>query len=456
MKWTLRTKIFVYLLIVSLCGVFLTSFSIFFGVENQFSNYLEVSRKEKTSFIEEEIIQTYKQTGRLISEQANSMLHDQAMTENLYYTLYDRSGNVVADTTRMQRMMRGMGMHQRTETADYESSSHTINVNGKKIGTMEVVYPVELVGEDFTFLKSIQQNIFIAVIVILVLSILFSFLFSRRLSAGFMHLSTAVQELKKHKRVNVPVEDLSIEMKQLGESFNELANSLTKEEKLRKQFTADFAHELRTPLATLRSQLEAYQDGIWEPTPERLQKSHHELMRLVRLVNELETLIAVENPQKKLNFSTLEAGKIISLLEDQFRPSFQKKRVTLQANLPFKKTHFMADQDRVIQILTNLINNALQYTPEGKTVAIFMEDKEESICFIVKDEGIGIKKEDIPFLFERFYRGDKSRATKTGGIGIGLSIVKALVDAHHATIDYDSEVGEGTTVKVCFPKKRDS
>ncbi|MGG4178300.1 ATP-binding protein [Virgibacillus pantothenticus] len=454
MKWTLRTKIFIYLLIVSLCGVFLTSFSIFFGVENQFSNYLEVSRKEKTSFIEEEIIRTYKQTGRLISEQANSMLHDQAMTENLYYTLYDRSGNVVADTTRMQRMMHGMGMHQRTETADYESSSHTINVDGEKIGTMEVVYPVELVGEDFTFLKSIQQNILIAVIVILLLSILFSFLFSRRLSAGFMRLSTAVQELKKHKRVNVPVEDLSMEMKQLGESFNELANSLTKEEKLRKQFTADFAHELRTPLATLRSQLEAYQDGIWEPTPERLQKSHRELMRLVRLVNELETLIAVENPQKKLNFSTLEAGKIVSLLEDQFRPSFQKKGVTLQVNLPLKKTHFMADQDRVIQILTNLINNALQYTSKGKTVAIFTKDKDESICFIVKDEGIGIKNEDIPFLFERFYRGDKSRATKTGGIGIGLSIVKALVDAHHATIDFNSKVGEGTTVKVCFPKKR--
>ncbi|AUJ25512.1 MULTISPECIES: sensor histidine kinase [Virgibacillus] len=453
MKLTLRTKIFIYLLIVSLCGVFLTSFSIFFGVENQFSSYLQISREEKTSFVEEEIIRTYQQTGSLVSEQANSMLHDQAMTENLFYTIYDRAGNAVADSTRMQHMMRGMGMHQQAEKVDYETSSHPIEVDGEKVGTMEVVYPVELVGEDFTFLKSIQKNILIAVIAIILLSILFSFLFSRRLSAGFTRLSTAVQQLKKHKRVDVPVKDLSIEMKQLGESFNELANSLAKEEQLRKQFTADFAHELRTPLATLRSQLEAYQDGIWEPTPERLQKSHHELMRLVRLVNELETLIAVENPQKKLNMSTLDAGELLRFMDSQFQPAFHKKGVVLRSYFPNKEIHFRADEDRVTQILTNLMNNALQYTPTGKTVKIFTEEKEDCICFMVMDEGIGIKKEDIPFLFERFYRGDKSRATKTGGIGIGLSIVKALVDAHHGTIDFNSEVGEGTTVTVCFPKK---
>ncbi|MBU5266896.1 sensor histidine kinase [Virgibacillus proomii] len=452
MRLTLRTKIFIYLLIVSLSGVFLTSLSIFFGVENQFSSYLEESRKERISLIEEEITKTYQQTRRLLSDQASSMLHNQAMTENLYYKIVDKNGNVIADTTMMQRMMHRMHGYSQSEAVDFESSSHTIKLGNEIIGELEVVYPVELVGEDFTFLKSIKQNILIAVIVILLLSILFSFLFSRRLTAGFIRLTKAIQELKRHKRVNVPVKDLTIEMQQLGESFNELATSLAKEEKLRKQFTADFAHELRTPLATLRSQLEAYQDGIWEPTPERLEKSHHELMRLVRLVNELEKLIAVENPQKKLNFTTLEAGKLISLLADQFSPLFQEKNVTLEVISPQESKYFKGDHDRVIQILTNLVNNALQYTPAGKKVSIFVEDCHGYVCFVMKDEGIGIKEEDLPFLFERFYRGDKSRATKTGGIGIGLSIVKALVDAHQGTIHFESEVGHGTTVTVCFLK----
>jgi two-component system, OmpR family, sensor histidine kinase BaeS len=452
MRLTLRTKIFIYLLIVSLSGVFLTSFSIFFGVENQFSSYLEESREEKISLIEEEITKTYQQTGRLLSDQVSSMLHNQAMTENLYYKIIDKNGNVIADTTMMQRMMHRMHGYSQSEAADFESSSHTIKLGNEAIGEMEVVYPVELIGEDVTFLKSIKQNILIAVLGILFLSILFSFLFSRRLTAGFIRLTKAIQELKRHKRVNVPVKDLTIEMQQLGESFNELATSLAKEEKLRKQFTADFAHELRTPLATLRSQLEAYQDGIWEPTPERLEKSHHELMRLVRLVNELEKLIAVENPQKKLNFATLEAGKLISLLANQFSPLFQEKNVTLEVILPQEARYFKGDYDRVIQILTNLVNNALQYTPAGKKVSIFVEDRHDYVCFVMKDEGIGIKEGDLPFLFERFYRGDKSRATKTGGIGIGLSIVKALVDAHQGTIHFESEVGHGTTVTVCFLK----
>ena len=126
-------------------------------------------------------------------------------------------------------------------------------------------YPEQLMGEDFIFLKSIKRNILIAVVVTVILSILFSLLFSNRLTSGFKNLINAIAELRNHQwRTRIPVKELTDEMRPLGESFNQLAESLAKEETLRKEFTANFAHELRTPLATLRSHIEAFQDGIWE------------------------------------------------------------------------------------------------------------------------------------------------------------------------------------------------
>ncbi|WP_226037608.1 sensor histidine kinase [Aquibacillus saliphilus] len=456
MKITLRSKILFYILIVSLSGVFLTSFTIFFGVDNQFADYLEKNRENNRDQIEKVAIQQYDETGTLVNDQLINLMREQAMTDNLFYKIYDENKNLVVDTTNMQGMMGMMReMHSQTLSAtDYQSVSHDIILNKKSIGSMKVYFPVELMGEDFIFLKSIKQNIVIAVIVTVILSILFSLLFSKRLTKGFNQLSKAIQDLRNHKRlVRVPINELTDEMKPLGESFNQLAESVFKEEELRKQFTADFAHELRTPLATLQSQIEAYQDEIWEPTPKRLKQSHDELMRLVRLVNELEKLIAAENPQIKFKKTNLEAGQLISLIEDQFRPIFKEKGVDLNIQNIEEKHWFKGNHDKVIQILTNIVNNALQYTPLGKKVTIDIEDKIDYISFIVKDEGVGISEKDLPHLFERFYRGDKSRDRKTGGIGIGLSIAKALVEAHQGKIEVESQLSVGTTFEVLFPKQ---
>ncbi|WP_138416146.1 sensor histidine kinase [Aquibacillus sediminis] len=458
MNLSLRTKVVIALLIVSLSGIFITSFAIFFGVENQFTNYVETNREKNIALVQEEVVRHYQDTGNYVDAQMTNFLHNQAMTENLFYKLYDRNGNVVVDTTKMRGMMEGRGMSMMggmhsNQSTSYQSSTFDLTVSDKTIGKMEVFYPTEFIGEDVTFLNSIKQNIYIALLVTVILSILFSVLFSRQLTKGFQQLASAIQKLRDHEwRVRLPVEGLAPEMKDLGESFNELAESLLKEESLRKQFTADFAHELRTPLATLRSQLEAYQDGIWEPTLERLQKSHGELMRLVRLVNELEKLIAAENPQVKLNKTEVEVGALLNLLEHQFHPAFLDKGVMLSVQQLDQQLYLQVDRDKIIQILTNVINNALQYTPSGRSVTVKMNESEKYVGFIIQDQGTGIHEEDLPYLFERFYRGDKSRDRATGGIGIGLSIVKALVDAHRGIIEVDSEVGIGTTFRIWLPR----
>jgi signal transduction histidine kinase len=432
----------------------LTSLSVLWGFEAHFTNYLRENREKNINLIEELAIQDFAGSGNLMSDRMNGLMHEQAMTENLFYQIYDAKGQLVADTTVMLGMMANMGMQSGSRLdKDYQSSMYDLKLDQKIIGSMKVFYPNRLLEEDFSFLKQIKQNIYIAVIVTVFLSFFFSILFSKRLSAGFNQLSKAVHKLREHKwHTRVQVEDLTEELKPIGHSFNDLALSLAKEEVLRKQFTADLAHELRTPLATLRSQIEAYQDGIWEPTPKRLQQSHDELMRLVRLVNELEKLLAAENPQIKLQKINIEAGKMVAHIENQFSPLFREKGVQLNISRTTTEHWFQADHDRVVQILTNIVNNALQYTPSGKNVEISIVEKENLTGFSVKDEGIGIREEDVPFLFERFYRGEKSRDRKTGGIGIGLSIVKALVDAHKGEIKIESKLNTGTTVTVLFPK----
>lgn len=455
MNLTLRTRILLYLLVVSLSGVFITSFTIFFSVENQFTDYLKKNREERIETIKKEVLQQYDETGELTNEQLNNMLHQQAMTENLYFKLYDSNGELLIDSTSLRSMMGMMnGTQSSIDPNDYQSTSYQLKNNNEVIGNLTVFYPEQLMGEDFIFLKSIKRNILLAVMVTVILSILFSLLFSNRLTSGFKKLINAIAELRNHQwRTRIPVKELTDEMKPLGESFNQLAASLAKEERLRKEFTANFAHELRTPLATLRSHIEAFQDGIWEPDSKRLEQCHEELMRLVRLVKELEKLIAAENPQIRLDKTRLETGKLLSFIKEQFNPLFMKKGVNLEVQNTEEQHWFNGDRDKIIQILTNIVNNALQYTPQGKRVSVYIEEKNDQISFIVKDEGEGISEDDLPFLFERFYRGDKSRDRETGGVGIGLSIVKALVEAHQGEIKIDSQLNVGTTVEVQLPKE---
>jgi signal transduction histidine kinase len=177
-------------------------------------------------------------------------------------------------------------------------------------------------------------------------------------------------------------------------------------------------------------------------------------MRLVRLVNELEKLLAAENPQIRLEKIELDAGSVLAALYEMFLPLFTEKGVHLQIEEPAEDELFAADKDRLMQILSNILNNALKYTPAGKSVTISVQTEMDGyIGFKIQDEGSGMAEDDIPHIFERFYRGDKSRDRKTGGVGIGLSIVKALMDAHKGVIKVKSRLNKGTSVTLWFPKE---
>ncbi|WP_210365257.1 ATP-binding protein [Bacillus sp. REN3] len=451
---TLRSKILFYFLLVSLTGILVVSFSMQWGFEASFNHYINQNRSERIDQLINALRLEYKEHGTFTGERVSQLLHEQAMTDSLYYKLYTMNDILLMDSTTIRGVREGIGFDSNPYKEDnWLTATETIKADGKPVAKLKVYYPKGFIDSEYIFLQKIKKYLVSAVVVTVLLALFFSMLFSKRLTAGLKSLAGAVEELASHKRgVRVPLDHLSLEMKLLGIAFNDLAMSLEKEERLRKEFTGDLAHELRTPLATLRSQIEAFQDGIWEPTPERLKQSHNELMRLVRLVNELEKLLAAENPQIRLDKMNLEAGEMLRAMQELLIPAFSQKEVALKVLLPEKSIWFQGDRDKVVQILTNIINNALKYTPEDGEVTISTVDDGTLAGFRVEDKGMGISSEDLPLIFERFYRGDKSRARKTGGVGIGLSIVKALIEAQKGKITVESELGKGSTFTILFPK----
>lgn len=456
MLQTLRSKILFYLVLISMIGILIVSFFIQYGFEESFNSYLDRNREKKIDRIITEIEKDYRKNGHFTSDPVFGLLHEHAMTDQLYFQLFDRYGQVQMDSSNIRGMLNSFGLTEpEPDGEEWHSKTYILKVDDAIIGKLVAIYPEGLIDDEYTFIQTIQLYILAAVCLTIVLAIVFSMIFSKKLTSGLKKLSFAAGELQQHNLdIRIPLSGLPTEVKQIAISFNNLAESLAKEEMLRKQFTGDLAHELRTPLATLRSQFEAFQDGIWDPTPQRLEVSHEELMRLVRLVNELEKLLAAENPQIRLEKMELEAGSVLAALWEMFLPIFKEKGVGLQIEEPVQEEMFAADKDRLMQILSNVLNNALKYTPEGKNVTIsVVTEKEGYVGFKIQDEGSGMNEDDIPHIFERFYRGDKSRDRKTGGVGIGLSIVKALMDAHRGVIKVKSRLNKGTSITLWFPQE---
>ncbi|SEM63225.1 HAMP domain-containing protein [Mesobacillus persicus] len=451
---TLRSKILFYFLLVSLTGILVVSFSLQWGFEASFNHYINENRTQRVTQLTNALKLEYKERGAFTGERVSQLFYEHAMTDSLYYKLYTPNEILLMDSTSIRGIMEGMGMSNNPyEEDNWLTSTEPIKLEGKTLAILKVYYPKGFIDSEYVFLQTIKKYLLTAVVITVVLALFFSMLFSKRLTAGLNSLSMAVERLAKHKKdVRVPLDNLSLEMKRLGIAFNDLAISLEKEERLRKEFTGDLAHELRTPLATLRSQIEAFQDGIWEPTPERLKQSHNELMRLVRLVNELEKLLAAENPQIRLDYVKLDAGELLGSMQDLFTPVFKAKQVELIVNHSEQPLIFNGDRDKLVQILTNVINNALKYTLKEGKVRLANIAYEDMVGFLIEDEGVGISEQDLPHIFERFFRGDKSRDRKTGGVGIGLSIVKALVEAHKGTIHVESQPGKGTAFTILFPR----
>lgn len=246
--------------------------------------------------------------------------------------------------------------------------------------------------------------------------------------------------------VRVP-ESKSDMFSELINRFNKMVGELERADKQRRNLTADIAHELRTPLHIIQGNLEGVIDGVYKPTNEHINNTLDETKILVRLVNDLQTLSLAEAGQLPLHPTRFLLADLIHDLTSSFSSQAKSLGINLESNIKDSSLEINADYDRLNQVLSNLISNALRHTPKDGKILIETEsvtNQERSVRILVKDTGEGISSEDLPFIFDRFWRGDKSRSGRINS-GLGLAIAKQLIEAHNGTIQVESEVGKGTT-----------
>ena len=245
------------------------------------------------------------------------------------------------------------------------------------------------------------------------------------------------------------------ELGALAAQFNTMAAELEAAERRRVALIGDVAHELRTPLATIEGYAEGLLDGVVAPEPATWALLHDEAGRLRRLVSELQELSRAEARQLSLHLKPCAPAELVGQALRRIAPQSAEKGVALAAELPASLPAVQADADRIIQVLINLLGNALRYTPAGGTVRVRAEQRQDAVAFHVSDTGNGIAAEHLPHLFERFYRVDKARSRAIGGSGIGLTIARAVVEAHDGQI-WAASAGlrQGATFSFTLPIAR--
>ena len=365
-----------------------------------------------------------------------------AVTDNAGRVLASRTGELVGEVL----------------PADVLAQGLPLTLDGQPIGTLLNVRPadVTLDAPGQAFLHQVQTSLLWAALLAALLSLILGVLVSRLLTAPLARLTRASQAIAAgdlSQRVTVRGHD---EIGALGDAFNEMAASLAEAEALRKNLVADISHELRTPLTVVQGNLQAILEGVYPLEMAQVASLYDETRLLTRLVDDLHDLALADAGQLRIERAPVDLTALAQAAMSQFSPAAEAAGIKM-ALIAVETPNVMADADRLAQVLRNLLGNALRHTPAGGEVTVRVGTSTGQARVEVADTGAGISPEDLPHVFDRFYRGDKSRARASGGSGLGLAIVKQLVEAQHGQVWAESPLfqapdgrGFGTRIVLMF------
>lgn len=301
------------------------------------------------------------------------------------------------------------------------------------------------------FLGPFERALFIGAAIATVAALLLGVLLAQSLTRPLRDLTAATRAVASgnlEEQVNVRSKD---ELGELARSFNQMSTDLAHARDLRRQMTADIAHELRTPLSLILGHSEALSEGVLPPTPETLYVIHDEARRLSRLVEDLRLLALSEAHELQMAYESVSPQDLIDHAVIAHRPQAKQKDISLEGHADPGLPDIHVDPDRMAQVLDNLISNALRYTPSDGTIRISATSDDGGVQIAIQDSGPGVTQEELPWIFDRFYRSDKSRHRHAGGAGLGLAIARSIVEAHEGRIWAESTPGKGLRVVIALP-----
>jgi two-component system sensor histidine kinase BaeS len=339
-----------------------------------------------------------------------------------------------------------------TLTASQISKGIPIQVNGATVGeAVSIGSPPQLDPRERIYLQRTTISSIFAGLTAVIIALILSVILARSLTRPLREMTAATRAMA-HGELGrqVPVRSQD-ELGELASSFNQMSSDLARSNELRRQMTADIAHDLRTPLSVLSGYLEALRDGVLEPSPERFDAMFGEARHLQRLIDDLRTLSLADAGELALTPTSVPPGLVLEQAASSYGRHVAQKDVSLSLEIEPDLPEIEVDTDRMAQVFANLISNALRYTPAGGQIRLRARRQDGRVLLQVQDSGSGISPEDIPHIFDRFYRGEGARQGESGESGLGLAIAKSLIELNGGKISVESVVGKGTTFTLSFP-----
>jgi signal transduction histidine kinase len=460
-KLNLKKELIIsYLIIVLICisitGVLLDRF-----IKSEFQKYIITIQKKES----EEIVSRIKNQFNKENQWNYVELENigiEALEKGFIVRINDYKQNILWDANihssneceyMMSSISENMEKFCNTSNAGYVENEYVIKDQENLIGTVIIGYygPFYYNDNDIMFLNTLNKVLIVVGIISALLALIVGVFIAEKLSKPIAKVIESTKDIAKGKySTRIHHKTSTKEVNNLIDSVNNMASCLEENQYLQKRLTEDISHELRTPLTTLQGNLEAMIDGLLEPTNERLEICYEEILRLTRMTKDLEKLSYYEKENLVLQKSKFDIYDVLKSLVKNFENQVTNKKIVVE--LLGKPLEIYADKDKLFQAIINIIANSIKYTKDNGEIIIKLTQAKETVFISIKDSGIGIKKEHINKVFNRLYRVDESRNKETGGRGLGLTITKAIVEAHNGKITIESKENKGTEIIIEIPQ----
>ncbi|MGV8983069.1 sensor histidine kinase [Clostridium sp.] len=449
---SIRKRLSIILVCTSILGLFISTLLVNITISRTFNKYLVEIQNKRNTRIVTYLEDVYKKNGKW-SETSGIEISHEAFMSSYCLTLKDENNKVVWGMNPNEIVNNMDATMQVKNGGIYTTSTFDVKSGEKIVGHIEIgqYAPVLLSKEDVGFKGSINKSIILSVVLSTLITILISLFISKQFSTPLRQVSKVSVHLSNgnyHERSKN--KSSILELEDLRRSINTLGEKLQHQDILRKRLISDISHEVRTPLNILQNNFEAMIDGIFPIDNERLTYLNEEVIRFGKLLDNLNGLKEVESEEAVLNMEKISLKDTLSSVVKEFELISENKNIkmSLECNTS-KQFNILGDTDKIKQVIINLLSNAVKFTPKQGEININLKEVDEKVILKIEDTGIGISKEDLPYIFERLYRGDKSRH-EIAGMGIGLTIVKSILTFHKASIEVESKEGRGCVVTVYF------